>query len=128
MASETLAFADSFDSAYTIKHDLEQTLGRRIPLPMLTDSQALFDILTRAKYTTEKRLMIEIAAARQAYNEKEIDNITLIESKYNLAGALTKIAPNETLNNLMKTRKASHLIRQYIIETYEQSPTSKEKM
>eukprot|EP00171_Calliarthron_tuberculosum_P022504 IDg22504t1 len=48
MASKTLAFADSFDSAYTIKHDLEQALGRRIPLLMLTDSQALFGVLTRA--------------------------------------------------------------------------------
>eukprot|EP00171_Calliarthron_tuberculosum_P005703 IDg5703t1 len=80
MASETLAFADSFDSAHTIKHDLQQALGKRIPLLMLTDSQALFDVLTRSNYTTEKRLMIEIAAARQAYNEKETDNIAFIES------------------------------------------------
>jgi hypothetical protein len=47
MASETLAFAHGFDAAFLIRHYLERMLGRVIPLVMLTDSKALFDILTR---------------------------------------------------------------------------------
>lgn len=61
MASEILAFADDFDMEYTKRNDLEQSLAKNLPLLMLTDSHALFDVFTRAIYTTEKRLMIEVA-------------------------------------------------------------------
>ena len=52
MAAETFAFAHAFDSGYTLKAGLERILGKTIPILMLTDSQALFDVLTRAKHTT----------------------------------------------------------------------------
>ena len=117
MAAETMAFADAFDSAFILRHDLERAIGRKIPLLMLTDSQALFDVLTRAKYTSEKRLMIDIEVARNAYAKKEIDNIALIESQYNPAYAMTKISPNEALIKIMKSNKLDHPVKQYIIET-----------
>jgi hypothetical protein len=66
MASETLAFAQGFDTAFLIRHDLENLLGKTIPLIMLTDSKALFDILTRNKSSTERRLMVDVAAVREA--------------------------------------------------------------
>ena len=56
MAAETKAIAEAFDSAFILKHDLENAISRTIPLLMLTDSQALSDVLTRAKYTSEKDL------------------------------------------------------------------------
>ena len=60
--------------------------------------------------------MIGIAAARQAYNRNEIDNIALIRSEFNPADGLAKIAPNEELNRLLHTNKLSHLVEQYIID------------
>ena len=116
MAAETFAFADAFDAAFSLKHNLERLLGRHIPLVMLKDSQALVDVLTRAKYTTDKRLMIYVAASRQAYNNKEVDNIALIRSECNPADALTKIAPNDSLNQLIRTNKLSHSVEQFIID------------
>ena len=116
MAAETFAFADAFDAAYAIKFDLEKLLNKSIPLLMLTDSKALFDVITRSKYTTEKRLMIDIAAVRQAYNEKEINNIALIKSEFNPADGLTKLACNEALKQLLETHKISHPVEQYVIE------------
>lgn len=65
---------------------------------------------------TEKRLMIEIAEARQAYNGKETDSIAILESKYNTSDAKTKIKPKDALNNLLTTYKLSHPIRKYIID------------
>lgn len=41
--------------------------------------------------------MIDIMSVCQAYAKREIDNIALIESRYNPADALTKRRPNETL-------------------------------
>ena len=54
MAAEISAFADAFDAAYAIKFDLEKVLNKTIPLLMFIDSKALFDVITRSKYTTEK--------------------------------------------------------------------------
>ena len=112
MSNETLAF----DSAFMIKYDLERALSQRIPLLMLTYSQALFGVLIRAKYTTENLLIIEAAAAREAYNANKIDNTNIIKSEHNLADGLTKVEPDDALNTLMKTHKLAHPVEQYIIE------------
>jgi hypothetical protein len=67
-----VAFADTFDASFAIKHDLESILGRFIPLLILSDSSPHFDVLVCAKYTAEKRLMIDISAVLQPseYNER----------------------------------------------------------
>jgi hypothetical protein len=85
MAGETLAFADGFDNAFILRHDIENMFGQPVPLVMYTDSQALFNVLTRNKTATEYRLMVEVAAERQAYLNSTISNIDLIKSCYNLA-------------------------------------------
>jgi hypothetical protein len=38
IASETLAFSHGFDAAFLLRHELEQMLGRVLPLVMMTDS------------------------------------------------------------------------------------------
>lgn len=69
-------------------------LGRNILLLMVTDSKVLFDFITGNQYTTEKRLMVDIAAVREAYNDGVIENIGFIRREYNAADALTKVGPN----------------------------------
>jgi hypothetical protein len=39
MAAETCAFAEAFDAAFVLKHNLEKLLKRQIRLQMLTDSK-----------------------------------------------------------------------------------------
>lgn len=46
-AGEGLAFADGFDFCYATREDLQKVIGKRIPIIMLTDSQILFNIITR---------------------------------------------------------------------------------
>jgi hypothetical protein len=58
---------------------------------MLTDSESLFKTLKKARYTTERCLLVDIAAAWQAYNAKDISNIGLIASCYSAADGLKKI-------------------------------------
>lgn len=69
MVAETLAFSDAFDSLFTIRRDIDRAIERRIPILMMTESQALFDARTRANIQ-HKKLLIDIAAAKQAYNDK----------------------------------------------------------
>ena len=91
MAADALAFADAFDHAFILKHDLQRILGREVPLLMLTDSKLLFDAITGNKYTTEKRLMVDIAFIRKAHHDHIISNIALIRSEHNAADAMTKV-------------------------------------
>ena len=74
-----------------LNYDIEQLLNQRIPVQMFTDSKSLFDVIVRASTTSERRLMIDISATRQAYERHEIADIGLISSEYNLADCMTKI-------------------------------------
>jgi hypothetical protein len=117
MAAQTLAFADAFDNEFILKHDLQRMLGREIPLLMLTDSKFLFDVITSNRYTTEKRLMTDIAVILEAYNERIISNIGLICSDSNTADATTKIGHNKALQTVLCTHRIAHPIEQYIVDT-----------
>jgi hypothetical protein len=114
--SEALAFADAFDHAFILKHDLHLVLGREVPLLMLTDSKMLFDRITGNKYTTEKRLMAD-ASILEAYNDRKISNIALIRSEHNAADAMTKIAQNAALQEILHAHRVSHPLEQYLIDT-----------
>lgn len=53
MRSEVMAFADTFDIAFTIIHDLKIFFGYDIALNMMTDSLYLLDVLTEGSSRTE---------------------------------------------------------------------------
>jgi hypothetical protein len=64
-----MAFADGVDMAVMVKHDIERMLDRAIPIQVFTALLSLFDVITRSTATVEKRLVIDIAAAKEAYKE-----------------------------------------------------------
>jgi hypothetical protein len=115
-AGECFAFADGFDRGPILKHELERMTGNCIPLMLFTDSKTLFDVITRARYTTETRLMIDISASREAFNERLISNIGLIKSEFNPADSLTKIGSNGAMLTLLRSGKIEHPIEQIIID------------
>jgi hypothetical protein len=124
MASETLAFSHGFDSAFLLRHDLERVLGQTIPMVMFTDSKALFDILTRNKSSTERRLMVDVAAAREAYHDFVISNVGLIKSEHNPADGLTKVGCNDALLSLLRTHRITHPVQQYVLRNGERRSTT----
>jgi hypothetical protein len=90
LGGEVLAFADAFDYAYTLRHNLEHMFGKSIPLSMLTDSKFLFDVISKSSSTLEGRLMIDITVSREASNRKELSDIGLVRSEFNPADSFTK--------------------------------------
>lgn len=116
MAGEKLELAAWYDSAFLIKRDLENMSACNIPLVTFTDSKQLFDVLKRAKSTTERRLMSDIAAAREAYNDKVESNIGFIRSDYKIADSLTKLDGNVVLMRFLRMFQLDHLVEQYIIK------------
>lgn len=78
MAAEVYAFMDVFDVMTVIVSDYVMLLHKQIPVIMFTDSKKLFDNINRGKRTTEKRLVIDIKSAGEAYKKFEIHAIGLI--------------------------------------------------
>lgn len=62
----------------------------------------MFYVITRASHTTEKILMVYVAAARETYNYHEISNDGLISRKYNPTDVLTKPRFYKQLYELLK--------------------------
>lgn len=83
LRDEFHAFAEGFDRAYIIMYDLEAMLASQIPHTILTDSKSLSDVITKSSITSEKRLMIDIDAVRNAYLENEISDLGHARSEYN---------------------------------------------
>jgi Reverse transcriptase (RNA-dependent DNA polymerase) len=116
LGGEILAFADAFDCAYTLRKDIEKMLGRKVPLSLLTDSKSLFDIITKSSSTLEKRLMIDVAAARESYANEELSDIGLIRGEHNPADAFTKDSPaaRKMLETILTSGSLDHPIVQWI--------------
>ena len=116
LGGEVLAFADAFDASYALRRDLEKMLGKAIPISVLTDSKSLFDIITKSSATLEKRLMIDVAAAREAYGKQELNDIGLISSENNPADAFTKggLKAKQMLLQVLATGSLNHKVEQWI--------------
>jgi Reverse transcriptase (RNA-dependent DNA polymerase) len=111
LASELYALSLVFDIASTLKATADQLFsgscqGKGIPLVIATDSKSLYDCLTKLGTTKEKRLMIDVACLRQAYERREIAEIVWIKGEANPADAMTKDKKvNDALARLVETNK-----------------------
>lgn len=101
MGGEVCAFMDAFDSVFTLAADLELIYARKLHIYMFTDSKQLFDAMIKGKRTQEKRLMVDITAARQSYKRFEIHRVGLVRGTDNPADGLSKIKDNGALDRLL---------------------------
>lgn len=115
MRGEIFALADGFDRSFMLRHDLERIYAEKVPLYILKDSKQVFDTITMASTTTKRRLLIDIAAARQAYNRQEISNIGLVSSEDMIADGLTKTTAESSLAELLKSGRSELKVKQWII-------------
>lgn len=77
-------FADAFNIAYIIKHDLESIKKLQNLLLMMKDSHFSLHVLTRAAFTTGNRIMIELQTVKDAYQSVGDDRLFLHRiSRYN---------------------------------------------
>ena len=72
---------------------------------------------SKFKYPVEKRLLVELFAAREAYISGTISNIGLIRSEFNAADAFTKLKPNDVLMQIIRERSINHPIEQYVVSS-----------
>ena len=72
-----------------------------------TDSFSLYECMVKLGTTKEKRLMIDIMAIRQSYEQREITEIIWITGDLNPAHSMTKHASNIALIYIIKTNKVN---------------------
>lgn len=101
LGAEICASADAGDVGIVLRHDLRAILRSDLPLRVLTDSSSLLSVVVHSTKATEKRLMIDHGAAREAFECKDVSKIGCILRELNLADGLTKAKPSSPLYNLM---------------------------
>lgn len=105
LASELYAMVAGFDAACVLKHTIDSIMERKIPLLVCIDSFSLYECPVKLGTTKEKRLMIDIAAIRQAYERREISQVIWIKGKSNPADAMTKSqTSNHALNEILANK------------------------
>eukprot|EP00168_Porphyra_purpurea_P011733 TRINITY_DN2999_c0_g1_i1.p2 TRINITY_DN2999_c0_g1~~TRINITY_DN2999_c0_g1_i1.p2 ORF type:complete len:140 (-),score=39.27 TRINITY_DN2999_c0_g1_i1:301-720(-) len=125
MAGKVYAFTAAFDEAYMLRYDLQVLCGCRISFTLFTDSTQLFDVVTKASHLTAMRLLIDVAAARQAYNRHDLFNVGLIASEHNVVNALTKVRGCGALDALLRPGVENTPVVQWVVRppTDPQCPT-----
>lgn len=98
---ETVALADAFDVAYSLKHDIQRMMGKRVPITVFPDSLSLFAVITKAKTTLEKRLVIDIECLRKAYKFHDLEKLGFIRSEHNPADVFMKLKSCPALDQAM---------------------------
>ena len=78
-------------------------------------SKSLFDIFSKGSRTFEKRLMLDVYAARQGYKQQDISNIGFVRSNQNISDRLTTSMNQEALRNAITSGKLSIEVEQWII-------------
>jgi hypothetical protein len=112
LRAEMLAFSEGFDRAFAIRHELKSLLSSTVPISVLTDSKGLFDVIVESSSTQERRLMIDVAAAKQAYDCKDTSDIGFIRSPFNIAEGFTKPGICSALVDCLKTGWIIHPVEQ----------------
>ncbi len=115
LSAEAIAFADMVDDALASQSQMEQALERTPLMHLLTDSKSLFDITSKGSRTSEKRIMIDIHARRDAYKSREIFNIGFVRSHSNIADGLTKPKIQSALFDLFASGKHKTECEQWIL-------------
>lgn len=88
---ELTAFSVMFEYEFAFSNE-HQLLHQKsnFSLCSLNDSKSLFFVISKKSRTLERRLMLEIGAAREAFRKQQIFDIDLIQAGDNSADGLSK--------------------------------------
>ncbi|KAI0997433.1 hypothetical protein K3495_g10752 [Podosphaera aphanis] len=123
LASEIYAMANGVDMAISINTTINKIVAQlgepAISLVVCTDSFSLYECLVKLGTTKEKRLMIDIMALRQAYEQHEVCDIRRIDGSDNPADAMTKSSPNRALETLINDNKLKMRVQGWVKRSLE---------
>lgn len=100
-----IAFSDMLDYSIAFSEDITNTVNKRIPVQIISDSKFLFDMICKGPRTSEKRVMIDIAATREGLRDKTVSDIEFFRMSTNIADGLTKQMSQAVLRNKVISRR-----------------------
>ena len=104
IAAEVVSFSEMFDCCFTLAEDLRSIMQVKfIPVQLYTDSESQFDVIYKGTRTAEKRLMLDMAVAKEGFRKKEISDIGFVRSNDNVADGLTKTMHQKALMDVLQT-------------------------
>lgn len=91
----------TWDNFFLLKHNLGYIVKYRVPITMLTDPERLIKVLVISTTTTERSLMLDVRATREAFDKNDILDVERIRSTENIAGVMKKPFTCKPLENLL---------------------------
>jgi hypothetical protein len=82
---------------------------------LFANTKALFHVPSNEKQTTERCLMIDLAATREADAHRVVTNVGLIRSELNLGDWMSKRCPSRASKNLYLIFHLNHLVGKIIL-------------
>lgn len=114
IGAELYTLTDAFDCFTMIAVGLSRVFGKRIPVRISTDSKQAFDIITRGKKPTERRLAIDFLATREAYQWFDVESVDLVRCENNPAEAFTKFHNKDMLDKILTNDVDDTLVEKWI--------------
>jgi hypothetical protein len=85
-----------------------------VPVVICTNSFSFYECLMKLGTTKEKRLIINIIAIRQAYEQQNVLDIRWIDDRNNPANAITKAGPNRAFEQLINNNKLIMRLQKWV--------------
>ncbi len=118
LASEIYGIVAGTDLAYVIGLTLAKITNQldlpTTPIVVCTDSYSLYKCLVKLGTIKEKRLIIDIMALRQSYEQRKLYEIRWINSLNNPADAMTKAILNKALETFVSTNQMRVRIKGWV--------------
>lgn len=116
IGGEFYASAYGFERSFILRRDVQLMP----PLHCFTDLKQLFDSIP-GQLKTERRLMIDIMAAREAYEGIEVTQLGLVSSDDNPVDGLSKVKDNGALAPSLESGIDTCAVQQWIMRKNEDS-------
>lgn len=75
LGREPYALADCLDAAFALQQVVSRSIGRALPLIILTDFASAIKTLVKSSTISDRRLMIDSRAAREVFDKNEIIDV-----------------------------------------------------
>lgn len=76
-------------------------LSFKVPIQLLAN-KSLFNVISKVSRTSEKRRMLDIAAAREDFKDNLISDISIVRSSHIIADGLTKTMCQRSLHRVLE--------------------------
>lgn len=106
LAAKLFGFVDGYDVGYAICYAHEEYLGDRPNPIMNVNPRSLYGLCISFCHNSERRLLADLAMAREAYERRDITDIVWISGTTNPADDLTKVEQRSgTLFKIMQPNR-----------------------